>query len=92
MQSVAETLKALADAGHSRTSAHKALGVSWHMFRAIEGDYPMIKFKSHAPKFDDETLATAMEWRSEGIEWKYIGIGLNVNYGSLRRAVYYRCR
>jgi hypothetical protein len=62
------------------------------MFRAIEGDYPMVKFKGRAPRLDDETLATAMEWRTEGIEWKYIGIGLGVNHGSLRRAVYYRCR
>jgi hypothetical protein len=92
MQSVAETLQALADAGHSRTSAHKAMGISWHMFRSIEGDYPMVKFKSRAPKFDDETLATAMEWRSEGIEWKYIAIGLGVNHESLRHAVDYRCR
>lgn len=92
MQSVAETLQALADAGHSRTSAHKAMGVSWHVFRAIEVDYPMIRFKGRAPKFDDETLATAMEWRSEGIEWKYIGIGLGVNHESLRHAVEYRCR
>jgi hypothetical protein len=67
------------------------MGISWHTFRAIEVDYPMIKFKGRAPKFGDEMLATAMEWRSEGIEWKYIGIGLSVNPGSLMRAVKYRC-
>jgi hypothetical protein len=62
------------------------------MFRSIKGDYPMAKYKSRAPKFDDETLATAMEWCSEGIEWKYIGIGLGVNHDSLRHAIDYRCR
>jgi len=87
-----QALTDLAAQGHSRTSAHKAMGVSWHTFRAIEGDYPMIKFNGRAPKFDDETLATAMEWRSEGIGWKYIGIGLSVNPESLRHAVVYRCR
>ncbi len=52
----------------------------------------MAKYKSRAPKFDDETLATATEWRSRGIEWKYIGIGLGVNHDSLRHAIDYRCR
>lgn len=88
---LAEALQSLADAGRSRTSAHKAMQISWHTFRAIEKDYPMIKFKSKAAKFDDETLATAMEWRSEGIDWKYIAIGLGAKMHTLRHAVYNRC-
>lgn len=86
-----DTLQSLADAGHSRTSAHKAMQISWHAFREIEKDYPMIKFKSKAAKFDDETLATALEWRSEGVGWKYIAIGLGAKVHTLKRAVYNRC-
>ncbi len=52
----------------------------------------MAKLKSRPPKFDDETLAIAMEWRSDGIGWKYIAIGLGVNHESLRHAIEYRCR
>jgi hypothetical protein len=48
MQSVAETLQALADAGHSRTSAHKAIGWSWHTFRQVAADYPGIQWRKKA--------------------------------------------
>ncbi len=40
-----QTLQALADAGHSRTSAHKAIGMSWHNFRQLCQDYPHIQWR-----------------------------------------------
>lgn len=46
---IEETLQQLADAGHSRTSAHKALGWTWHTFRATAADYPHIQFKERKP-------------------------------------------
>ena len=43
--SVRETLTTLAAAGHSRTSAHKAIGMSWHTFRQVAADYPEIQWR-----------------------------------------------
>ena len=42
---VEQTLTTLAAAGHSRTSAHKALGWSWHTFRQVAADYPEIQWR-----------------------------------------------
>jgi ABC-type sulfate transport system permease subunit len=44
--SVRETLTTLAAAGHSRTSAHKALGLSWYTFRQVAADYPEIQWRT----------------------------------------------
>lgn len=46
---IEETLQQLADAGHSRTSAHKAAGISWHTFRQLCADHPHIQFKERKP-------------------------------------------
>lgn len=43
--SIEQALKQLADAGHSRTSAHKAIGWSWHVFRQVAADYPHIEWR-----------------------------------------------
>lgn len=40
-----QTLRNLATEGHSRTSAHKVLGWSWHTFRSIAAEYPDIKWR-----------------------------------------------
>lgn len=40
-----QTLRTLADQGHSRTSAHKAIGWSWHTFRQVAADYPSIEWR-----------------------------------------------
>lgn len=42
---IAELLASLAAQGHSRTSAHKAAGMSWHTFRQVCADYPQIKWR-----------------------------------------------
>jgi hypothetical protein len=42
---IEETLKQLAADGHSRTSAHKALGWTWHTFRTTAADYPDIQWR-----------------------------------------------
>jgi hypothetical protein len=42
---IRQTLQQLADAGHSRTSAHKALGWSWHTFRLVAADHPDIQWR-----------------------------------------------
>jgi hypothetical protein len=36
---------ALAAKGHSRTSAFKEFGCSWHTFRQVAADYPHIKWR-----------------------------------------------
>ena len=46
---IEQTLQHLADQGHSRTSAHKAIGWSWHTFRKYAADYPHIRFKERKP-------------------------------------------
>lgn len=43
--SIEQTLQALADQDHSRTSAHKALGWTWHTFRSVAADYPHIQWR-----------------------------------------------
>jgi hypothetical protein len=40
-----QTLQKLAASGHSRTSAHKAIGWTWHAFRSIAADYPDIQWR-----------------------------------------------
>jgi hypothetical protein len=45
MQSVEQTLKALAAQGHSRTSACKSIGWTWHTFRTVAADYPSISWR-----------------------------------------------
>lgn len=35
----------LAAQGHSRTSAHKAAGMTWHTFRQLCADYPEIEWR-----------------------------------------------
>jgi hypothetical protein len=42
---VEETLRQLAAAGHSRTSAHKAIGWSWYTFRHLAAEHPHIKWR-----------------------------------------------
>lgn len=39
------TLEQLAKDGHSRTSAHKAIGISWHTFRQVCADHPDIQWR-----------------------------------------------
>ena len=45
MQSIAELLTDLAAQGHSRTSAHKVAGMSWHTFRQVCTDHSGIKWR-----------------------------------------------
>lgn len=42
---IEQTLTRLAAQGHSRTSAHKALGWTWHTFRSVTADYPGIQWR-----------------------------------------------
>lgn len=47
MRGTVETLlRALAADGHSRTSAHKEAGISWHTFRRLCADHPQIKWRT----------------------------------------------
>lgn len=40
-----QLLTDLAAKGHSRTSAHKAAGISWHTFRLLCADHPDIEWR-----------------------------------------------
>ena len=42
---IEQTLRHLAAQGHSRTSAHKAIGWTWHTFRTTAADYPEIQWR-----------------------------------------------
>lgn len=42
---IGQTLRDLAGQGHSRTSAFKVLGWSWHTFRGIAAEYPDIRWR-----------------------------------------------
>jgi len=46
MTEIEQTLRNLAAQGHSRTSAFKVLGWSWHTFRKIAADYPDITWRT----------------------------------------------
>ncbi len=45
MTSIRELLLNLSAAGHSRTSAHRAAGISWHTFRNLCADHPDIQWR-----------------------------------------------
>lgn len=45
---IEQALADLAAQGHSRTSAHKAIGWSWHTFRQVAADYPQIQWRKKA--------------------------------------------
>lgn len=42
---IRSTLEWLAREGHSRTSAHKYIGISWHTFRQLCADHPDIQWR-----------------------------------------------
>lgn len=42
---VEQNLRQLAAQGHSRYSAHKAIGWSWHTFRALAAEHPDIQWR-----------------------------------------------
>lgn len=42
---IEQTLQQLADQGHSRTSAHKVIGWSWHTFRQVAAEFPAIEWR-----------------------------------------------
>ena len=60
-----QLLTQLAAEGHSRTSAHKAIGWSWHTFRAVAADYPEIKWRKPGAHMSSKWQVTFLDAKGE---------------------------